>query len=150
MKNVDESLLDAWLSLSTTAENIRVTAGLTHNEMLVCYVLFRQIERDPEKKLTPTEIAARTKIRKSQVNRNLNKLEDKGIITREHSKIDRRRVFVRMNLDQAQMFHDEYKNLLELVNQVIDLLGAERCEQIVEDITRVVALAEYSFPMDPE
>lgn len=145
-----EALLEAWLHLSTTLDRIQLSGDLTHNESLVCLTLYRQLKQNPDRRLTPTQIAQRTKIRKSQVNRTLNKLEARGMVTREHSTTDRREIYVHMDLDHAPEFRREYDEILHLVNQVCDLLGSSECEQLVHDMDRVSKLAEKSFPLEGE
>ncbi|EHF01348.1 MULTISPECIES: MarR family winged helix-turn-helix transcriptional regulator [unclassified Olsenella] len=149
MNTTSEPLLHAWLHLATTIDNVSISAGLTRNEMMVCYALYLQDQRDPSIPITPTQIAQRTKIRKSQVNRNLNQLEEKGIITREHSKVDRRRVFVHLNKDNVHAFEKEYKVGLDLVDEVVKFLGVERANDIARAMEDVAKLAEEQFPMGP-
>ncbi len=149
MNTTSEPLLHAWLHLATTIDNVSISSGLTRNEMMVCYSLYLQDQNDPENPLTPTQIAQRTKIRKSQVNRNLNQLEEKGIITREHCQVDRRRVFVHLNKDKAHSFEKEYRVGLDLVDEVVDFLGVERANDIAQAMEDVATMAEEHFPMGP-
>lgn len=150
MERAEDIFLGAWLRLRTTMSNVSVSQGLTPNEFLVCYALYLEEQKHPGRLLTPTELAQRTKIRKSQVNRNLNQLEGRGIITRTRSDLDHRRVMVRLNMNQAHDFVKEHSSRTELAHRVIEHLGAKesmRFAQLMEELTE---LAQTNFPMDPE
>lgn len=148
MGQVTESLLEAWLHLSTTLDSIRLGGDLTKNESLVCLTLYRQLRDDPDTRLTPTQIAQRTRIRKSQVNRTLNKLEARGMVTREHSTTDRREIYVHMELDRAPAFSQQYGEILGLVQQVVDELGPDEAARLTHVMNQVSQLAEKNFPLE--
>lgn len=145
MNAVDEPLLYAWLRLSTTLEEIQPYTRLTKNESLICHALFRQEKTHPGVLLTPTDISRRTKIRKSQVNRSLNQLERRGIITREHSTADRRKVYVHFMTDDASAFFEMYAKSIEMIDGFVNALGTDEVERLISAMDKVTEMAESVY-----
>lgn len=50
MNNTSESLLNAWLRLSTSVINPRLVSEISYNESLVCNILYNNYCNSPEKK----------------------------------------------------------------------------------------------------
>ena len=150
MEKLDERLLREWLRIFSTVQNIRLESKLTHNEMLVCYSLFCADRDRPGATMTPTEIAHETKIRPSQVNRNLNQLEKREMITRTRSATDHRRVDVSLNVEHEDPFLEERSEVLGLVDLLVERLGRERAEQACELLAEVSGIIESEFPLDAE
>lgn len=142
MDAVNESFFDSWLKLSTTLDDIQIDTGLTRNETQICYALFRQSKKNPRVFLTPTDISRQTKIRKSQVNRNLNQLEEKGIVTREHSTVDRRKVYVHFDERNADAFFKSYRIVLAFVDRLVEMFGQDEVEHLIDVMSMVNELAE--------
>lgn len=145
MNAIDEPLLYAWLRMSTTLEDIQPYTRLTRNESLICHVLFRQEKTRPGVPLTPTDISRRTKIRKSQVNRSLNQLERRGIITREHSTADRRKVYVHFMTENASAFFEMYAKSIEMTDRFVSAVGADEAERLIAVMDKVTEIAESVY-----
>lgn len=137
MKNTNEALLSAWLKLSTSVINSRLVSELSFNESLVCNILYRNMIENPEKKMTATELCHVTKILKSQMNRILNDLEKKVIIIRERSSADKRQVFVKMDITNADVYRKQHEKILKLVDEVISHLGEEKATETINILTQV-------------
>ena len=137
MKNTNEALLSAWLKLSTSVINSRLVSELSFNESLVCNILYRNMIETPEKKMTATELCHVTKILKSQMNRILNDLEKKAIIIRERSSADKRQVFVKMDITNADVYRKQHEKILKLVDEVISHLGEEKATETINILTQV-------------
>ena len=142
MEQLNESLLQAWMKLSSTVINPRVVAELTYKESQVCHVLYRNFLRDPEKQLTATDLCAQTNMLKSQMNRTLNLLEEKGIISRIRSAQDRRQIYVTMNWEQAGQYRLQHQRILHLVDEIIHELGDEQARQTVLLLNRIAEIAD--------
>ena len=80
---ISEKLLDAWLSLSSTVWNRRVVSAMTFNEIFVCNLLRHQMEENPGARLTATDLCDKMRLFKSQMNKVLNSMEEKGYIKRK-------------------------------------------------------------------
>ena len=103
-KNINEELLGAWLKLSVAINNEKVVSDMPYNEALICNILYRNQIHDPLKKLTATDLCNATKMQKSQMNRTLNNMEEKSLIVRERSELDKRQVFVSLNMEQNEIY----------------------------------------------
>lgn len=128
---LNEQLLDAWLSLSTTIINDRVVSEMPYNESLICNLLYRNQLRSPEKRLTATDLCNETKMLKSQMNRTLNSMEQKGIISRERSDQDKRQVFVTFHYDRAAAYQKQHEKILQMADAIIAKLGVEKTLEII-------------------
>lgn len=131
MTMLNEQLLDAWLSLSTTIINDRVVSEMPYNESLICNLLYRNQLHSPEKRLTATDLCNETKMLKSQMNRTLNSMEQKGIISRERSDQDKRQVFVTFHYDRAAAYQKQHEKILQMADAIIAKLGVEKTLEII-------------------
>lgn len=138
MENLDEKLLSAWLQLSILISNDRVVADMPFKEALVCNIL----SKEDGSRLTATDLCEKTKTLKSQMNRVLNSMEEKGLICRERSTEDKRQVYVKLNWEQSEAYQKEHSKNLQLVNAIIDKLGKEKAQSIIEDLEAISAIAE--------
>lgn len=137
MKNINEKVLNAWLRLSSSICNERIVSELPYNESLVCGILHENATENPEEKITATDLCEKTNIRKSQMNRILNTLEEKGLIRRIRSEKDKRQVFVSMNMDNAEVYERQHKKVLGVVDQIIEKVGKEKAEEIIQLFTLI-------------
>ena len=142
MGDINERLLDAWLSLSTSINNERLVSDMTYNESLICNLLYRNQINHPEKNLTATDLCNKTKMLKSQMNRTLNSLEEKKIVIRERSKIDKRKVFIKFDMAQANAYKNQHLKILKLVDAVIEKFGKEKAVEIVNLFNKISEIAE--------
>ena len=137
MQNINEKVLNAWLKLSTTICNERISSELPYNESLICGILHRNAVENPEKQITATELCEQTNIQKSQMNRTLNSMEEKGLIARIRSKKDKRQVFVKINMENAEVYENQHKKVLDIVDTVLEKVGKEKAEEIVQLFTLI-------------
>lgn len=131
--SLKEEVLSSWLNLSANLWNKRIVQELSYNESFVCNLLARKKRFYPDDPcMTAKELCAVTKLLKSQMNKILVDLEEKGIIERTRSDSDRRLVFVRLT-DIGQEFYDRmHLRILNVVSQVIDRLGSDRAKSLAE------------------
>ena len=137
MQNVNEKVLGAWLKLSTTICNERIVSELPYNETLICGILHRNAVENPDKPITATELCEKTNIQKSQMNRTLNSMEEKGLIIRKRSAKDKRQVFVSMNMENAAVYEKQHKKVLDIVDTVLEKVGKEKAEEIIQLFTLI-------------
>lgn len=142
MENLSERLLHAWLRVSTTIVNSRVVSELSYNETLVCHMLCRGAMENPDRRLTATDLCAGTKMLKSQMNRTLNSLEAKGMISRERSSDDRRQVLVSLNMDRLGPYELQHDRILQILGHIIDEMGEERTEEIIGIFSHIADIAD--------
>ena len=137
MQNINEKILSAWLKLSTVICNEKIVSELPYNESLICGILHQNATENPEKKITATELCEETNIQKSQMNRILNTLEEKGLIFRKRSEKDKRQVYVSMNMENAEVYERQHKNILRVVDEIIEKVGKEKAEEIIQLFTLI-------------
>lgn len=128
MSTATESLLDSYLHFSTAINNERVVSELPYNEALICNLLYRQ----GDQVLTATELCQQTRMRKSQMARTLNEMEEKGLIRRSRSLIDRRHVKVELNREGAAAFFRQHTKTLELVEAISSRMAPEKLQTLAE------------------
>ena len=137
MQNINEKVLSAWLKLSTAICNERIVSELPYNESLVCGILHENAVEHPEEKITATDLCEKTNMQKSLMNRTLHSLEDKGLIFRKRSEKDKRQVFVSMNMDNAEVYERQHKNILRVVDEIVEKVGKEKADEIVSLFTLI-------------
>lgn len=142
MENLNESLLDAWLRISTSVINSRVVSELSYNESLVCNALYKAKTAHPEQQLTATDLCSRTKMLKSQMNRTLNQLEKKSIILRERSADDKRKVYISMNIDEISEYEKQHNEILYLIDNIIEKLGTNKVKEAISLFYQISDIAD--------
>lgn len=138
---LNEVLLGAWLKISTAINNSRLVSEMSYNESLICNILYRNATEHPDQFLTATDLCTETKILKSQMNRILNQLEEKNLITRERSNRDKRKVFVRLTTEQSNAYLKQHEQILQLLDNIIEKLGEEKTLEIIETLNGISNVA---------
>lgn len=79
---------------------------------------------------------------KSQMNRTLNLLEVKGLITRQRSTEDKRQVYILFHLERAEIYIRQHDRILKLMDAIIGELGEEKAEEIRNSLSRIADIAD--------
>ncbi len=140
---LNEALLKAWLRLSTSVINTRIVSEMSYNESLVCNILYKSSKAGS--KLTATELCQATKMLKSQMNRTLNQLEQKNMITRERSAVDRRQILIAFNMEQADQYEKQHEDILSIIDHIIAQLGPEDTTQAIYLLPKMADAADSIF-----
>ena len=128
---LQEALLSAWLNLSANLWNERIVRNLSYNESFVCGLLARQMQNQPDEPwMTARDLCRKTKLLKSQMNKTLNGLEDKGYILRQRFDSDRRLIYVSLTQEGLTRYLQEHQHILSVVSAVTDQLGVEKSTQL--------------------
>lgn len=131
MTDLREELLSAWLNLSANLWNERIVREMSYNESFVCNLLARRLQDAPEDPwLTARDLCQRTKLLKSQMNKTLNDLENKGYIQRQRFEPDRRLIYVRLTPEGLEQYRREHQHILAVVTGLVDRLGPEKSAQL--------------------
>lgn len=131
---LNEELLFAWLQVGSVIDNQRLVTHLPFNEALVCGILCRAPEP-----LTASELCARTRILKSQMNAILGSLEKKGFLARTQSPHDKRRVQLTLLPAGVERYNASHSRTLALVDRLIEELGEDRAAVLVELLQKSAA-----------
>lgn len=130
-------LLRAWVQLSGILKNSRFTKGLPYNEAIVMLLLYEQYVADGVGILSIREITASTKMLKSLVNRTVNSLESKGLLTRCEGTGDRRVGYIRYVEDQLSVFLEVHNSSLQIAQRIIDIIGPEDAEHFIRIVDKL-------------
>lgn len=132
-----EKLVDAWLNLSSAIWNKRVVSEMTFNETYVCNLLKHQIESDPKKKLTATDLCVKTGLFKSQMNRILNSMEKNGYIKRIRSELDKRFVYIELSEKGLEVYEKGHEEVMILVDGLVEKIGNNRTVETAGTVNRI-------------
>lgn len=132
---MEERLLDAWVRLSSCIWNRRLVSGMSYNEALILNLLNKQ--KDGDKYYTATELCELTNFLKSQMNRILCQMEDKGLIRRMRSSEDKRNVYIMLTDKGYQAYLKEHEEVMEMVSRVVSRLGSEKTILATEVLNEV-------------
>ncbi len=143
MDNLHEALLNSWLRLSTSINNARLVSEMTYNESLICNILYNHSTHPDSEAITATTLCHMTNMLKSQMNRTLNQLEKKNLITRERSSEDKRQIFITMNIEQCHAYEKQHAQILKILDAVIQNLGEEKTLQSIQTLNRISDIANH-------
>ena len=115
------ALIRAWVSLSSMLKNTRFTKELSYNEATVMLLLYEA----QDKPVSIKEITSLTHMLKSQVNRTINALEEKGLLERCPSLGDRRIGYVRLCKNNLELFLQVHSASMEIAKQISEIIGPE-------------------------
>lgn len=138
MSNLNEQILDAWIQLTTVIDNNRIVSEMPLNEALICRILSER----GEKNITATYLCELTKMQKSQMNRTLTSMEEKGWIERKRSEEDKRQIFVTLNEEQSAFYREQHEHVLKVVEKLIACIGEEKATQALKLFTLISKIAE--------
>lgn len=98
---------------------------MTYNESMVCGVL----HRNRQKCVTATDLCAKLRILKPQMNAILNGLQNRGMLERIRSEADRRQVYLQLTKEGCACYERAHQELLALPQGLIEQLGEEKMRQ---------------------
>ena len=148
MEKLNERLLSAWLNLSTVVNNERIVSGIPFNEAHVCNLLYQQRRDNPDVYLTATELCARTRMLKSQMNKVLTSLEKQNMIVRIPAQDDKRKAYILLVEENLHRYEAVHARTIDLVNRAIEQLGEEAAEQMVDLFLKAARIVDESLAHD--
>lgn len=132
MEQINEKVLEAWLRLSTAISNEKLVSDMPYNEALICGILYYNEKNGLKEKITATELCARVRMQKSQMNRTLNNMEEKGLILRERSVLDKRQVYVTLNMENVEIYEQQHQKILEFIGKLMEQIGKDKVAEIIK------------------
>ncbi len=136
-----ERMLAAWLRVTTSVSQVHQLRDLRYNEALICNILMKNEIEHPGRRLTATDLCRESHILKSQMNRTLQCMEEKGIIERQRSTEDRRRVYTRLRPDSV-IYERQHDQVLDTVGAIAARVGTDNVDQIVDLLNAISEAAE--------
>ena len=98
-----EELLQSWIDMSLRIRGNRLVSGFSFNEIVICRILYRQQQQGGEP-VTAADLCRSMQLLKSQINKILNDMEKQGLIERERSETDRRKMEIRLKPGAEQVY----------------------------------------------
>lgn len=136
--NINEKVLEVWLQLIMTINSEKLVTDMPFNEAMICNILFK----NPEDKCTATMLCEKLQMQKSQMNRTLNSMEEKGMIERVRSDSDKRVVYIKLT-DKCHKEYDKlHHNVLAIVDKIINKLDDNQIQEVIKSFTLVIDAAK--------
>ena len=130
-------LLRAWVQLSGILKSSRFTKELPYNEAIVMLMLYEKYQYDGRGILSVKEITTSTKILKSQVNRTLNSLQQKGLLQRCDGEGDKRIAYVRCVEENLDVFLQVHASSMQIAAQIRDIIGPEDTQVFIRIVEKL-------------
>lgn len=143
-EQLGESLITAWVRLTSVLKNTRITQGMNYNEAIVMNITYRRFLEDGEGLTSFKSIVGETKMLKSLVNRTIDSLVAKELLERCDG-ADRRTTFVRpvkKNLEEFLRVHEQSLGIAQAVVSIIGKKDAETFVRISEKIVTADPLSQ--------
>ena len=137
MVSREESLLEAWVSLSSILKNNRITKGLMYNESIVMLLAYRKYQKSESKKISIKEIIHITNMQKSLANRTVNALIEKNLLERCEGEKDKRVQYVRCVKENLETFLMVHQESLEIVRDIISIIGEEDTDRFISIVGKL-------------
>ena len=143
-EQLGESLITAWVRLTSVLKNTRITQGMNYNEAIVMNITYRRFLEDGEGLTSFKSIVGETKMLKSLVNRTIDSLVAKELLERCDG-ADRRTTFVRpvkKNLEEFLRVHEQSLGIAQAIVSIIGKKDAETFVRISEKIVTADPLSQ--------
>jgi len=144
IRHTGDELLSAWLKLTSTLRNTRLVKTLTFNETHVMGILLRHTQDEP---MTATDLIRQTRLLKSQMNKLLTSLENRGFITRLRSDMDKRLIHIRLTSEGQAAYMEEHRDIESLLAMLITRFGPERTQAVVRELDDLNAILDDIIPL---
>ena len=134
------SLIQAWIGLSGMLKNSRFTKELPYGESIVMLQLYQAGDAPLSiKQITESTrmITESTRMLKSQVNRTINSLEEKGLLFRCPGDGDRRLGYVRANPERMDIFLQVHRSSMAIADHISNIIGAEDTEHFIRIVNKL-------------
>lgn len=133
MEDRSLELIQAWIQLSGILKNTRFTKELPYNEAIVMLQLYQANDRP----ISIRDITASTRMLKSQVNRTINSLEEKGLLSRCAGEGDRRIGYVCCVKERLDVFLQVHASSMEIAKNISQIIGPEDTEAFIRIVDKL-------------
>ena len=138
MKNeINEKVLTSWLNMTTAINNDKMTSSLPFNEAMVCRYLYQHASEH----VIASQLCEWLGMQKSQMNRTLTAMEDKGMIKRERSLNDKRQIYISIDENNKDIYMKMHENTLKIVEKIASKLDKKELEEVIRVFNLVAEAA---------
>ena len=92
------------------------------------------MEENPGERLTATDLCDKMRLFKSQMNKVLNSMEEKGYIKRIRSNQDKRFVYIELSQKGLEEYNKEHEDIMLMIDSLVDKIGSERTEKTADAV----------------
>lgn len=139
--DASEQLLDAWLRMSLCIRGNRILNETTFNEAAICHLL-RNADCSG---MTASQLCGYTKLQKSQMNRELNGLESRGLIRRSADPKDKRKTLIWLTDEGDALYCQEHDRVLNIFGNITDELGNREAAMLASALSIATNVAEKTI-----
>ncbi|MGN1054207.1 MAG: MarR family winged helix-turn-helix transcriptional regulator [Erysipelotrichaceae bacterium] len=136
MTEINENILSSWIRLMLAIDSERLIKDMPFNEAVICNLLYHD-----DKKMTATDLCEITGMKKSQMNRTLTAMEDKGMIKRERSLDDKRQIYISIDENNKDIYMKMHENTLKIVEKIASKLDKKELEEVIRVFNLVAEAA---------
>ena len=133
----NERVLKSWIHMLMAVNGEHAVSSLTYNEAIICNVLIHS-----EKEITATDLCNVMKMQKSQMNRTLTSMEEKGMIRRIRSENDKRQIIIKFVDEEENPYFNEHEKILKYVDRLLEHFGVENIENMIELFDYISKIAQ--------
>lgn len=130
-----EALISAWLALAGALWSSRIVSGMTFNEVHVCNHL-----NNAEQGLTATQLCQLTGLLKSQMNKVLTEMENKGHICRQRSGKDRRQLNISLTPAGKDAYLKTHEQVITLTDRLVECIGIDQAANAAASVLQIANL----------
>jgi len=106
----------------------------THGESFVLIILSKK-----SGSVLPSEISNEMRISSARVAAALNSLENKGLITRQIDKSDRRKILVDLTPEGRILAQERVQAVIHVASQILSMLGEDDAKELIRIFSRIVS-----------
>ena len=136
MTEINENILSSWIRVMLAIDSQRLIKDMPFNEAVICNILYHG-----EKKMTATDLCEITGMKKSQMNRTLTAMEDKGMIKRKRSLNDKRQIYISIDENNKDIYMKMHENTLKIVEKIASKLDKKELEEVIRVFNLVAEAA---------
>ena len=137
-EQLEEALISAWVRITATLKNTRITQGMNYNEAIIMLLCYNRFRSDNQGLVSFKEIVSETKMLKSLVNRTIDSLVKKGFLERCPG-LDKRTTFVRPVKENMNAYLSVHEQSLMLARSIVNLIGEEDAQAFVRISDKIIA-----------
>lgn len=125
-------LLRAWIKMSENIKIKKILENVSFNEMLIMSYIYEN------ENATASAISKKTNLLKSQMNRSLNELEKKKLISRNINPEDKRFVYLSLTKQGKQTYEKEHKRVMDVISKVRNTLGNKKTKLLTNYLNEAI------------
>lgn len=127
-------LLDAWMNMTANIKVNRLLQDMSLNEMFICSYIYRF------NKASFKQLIEKTNLLKSQMNRQLNDLIEKGFVTKNTDDNDKRKIVLEMTEKGKEVYLKEHEKVVALISRVTNELGNKKTASLAKLMKEAVGV----------